>query len=138
MTTPILRVIGISTFLSLALAACGGDSDSTADTGPPRISTTATDFAFLPDAWAVSTGEGITFTMGNEGSVVHTFVILDSTIENEDEFAKDKVIWEAQAESGESVEQVIDVSLEPGTYQVICSIDTHFDLGMEGELVVGS
>ena len=52
--------------LALAVAACGDDDDA-APTGS-TIAATATNFAFSPDLWTVSSGAEVTLTLTNVDS----------------------------------------------------------------------
>lgn len=122
------RTIGA---LSLALAllalgaGCGDDSpgaDLPAVEGPvsPRIEVTARDMAFEPDAIAVAAGQ-VEVVLHNDGSMLHDLRIEDHPF-----------IIEAQA--GETATS--QVTLEPGRYQLFCSIPGHRDAGMTGVLEV--
>jgi uncharacterized cupredoxin-like copper-binding protein len=122
------RAIGA---LSLALAllalgaGCGDDSpgaDLPAVEGPvsPRIEVTARDMAFEPDAIAVAAGQ-VEVVLHNDGSMLHDLRIEDQPF-----------VIEAQA--GETATS--QVTLEPGRYQLFCSIPGHRDAGMTGVLEV--
>ena len=116
--------------LGAFLAACG-DSGDVNLSGELKVS--GVEFEFLPDAYRVSTGPTqVAFT--NAGSVIHEWVVISGTIESEDDFAEDTVLFRLEAEAGSSANGTID--LQPGTYQVICAIEGHFSAGMEGTLVV--
>lgn len=125
--------------LSLVLMACS-DSD---DGGSTSIDATMTDFTFSPDVWSVAAGEEITIDLANNGSVEHEWVILQDGVqiaseadlpETEEELLSNFVFWEDEVEPGES-KTLTFTAPTAGTYQVICSIETHFNVGMEGELV---
>jgi uncharacterized cupredoxin-like copper-binding protein len=119
--------------------ACS-DSD---DAGSTSIDATMTDFLFSPDVWSVAAGEEITIDLTNDGSVEHEWVILQDGVqiaseadlpETEEELLSDFVFWEDEVEPGDS-KTLTFTAPAAGTYQVICAIETHFDAGMEGELV---
>jgi len=125
--------------LSLVLMACS-DSD---DAGSTSIDANMTDFMFSPDVWSVAAGEEITIDLANDGSVEHEWVILQDGVqiaseadlpETEEELLSDFVFWEDEVEPGDS-KTLTFTAPAAGTYQVICAIETHFDAGMEGELV---
>jgi plastocyanin len=72
------------------------------------------------------------------GSVEHEWAVirLGEDLESEADFAEERILFEVEAlPAGESTTQEFTVD-EAGTYQVICGIETHFDAGMEGTLVV--
>ena len=119
----------------LVLGACGDDDDGAASTS---IEATATEFQFEPDSWTVPAGEEFTIDFENDGSVEHEWAVikLGDDLESEDDFAEEKVLFEVEAiPAGESTTEKFTVD-EPGIYQVICAIETHFDGGMEGSLTV--
>jgi uncharacterized cupredoxin-like copper-binding protein len=97
-------------------------ADLPAVEGPvsPRIEVTARDMAFEPDAIAVAAGQ-VEVVIHNDGSMLHDLRIEDQPF-----------IIEAQA--GETATS--QVTLEPGRYQLFCSIPGHRDAGMTGVLEV--
>jgi uncharacterized cupredoxin-like copper-binding protein len=97
-------------------------ADLPAVEGPvsPRIEVTARDMAFEPDAIAVAAGQ-VEVVLHNDGSMLHDLRIEDQPF-----------IIEAQA--GETATS--QVTLEPGRYQLFCSIPGHRDAGMTGVLEV--
>jgi uncharacterized cupredoxin-like copper-binding protein len=131
--------VALVTAFSLVLMGCS-DSD---DAGSTSIDATMTDFVFSPDVWSVAAGEEITIDLTNDGSVEHEWVILQDGVqiaseadlpETEEELLSDFVYWEDEVEPGDS-KTLTFTAPTAGTYQVICAIETHFDAGMEGELV---
>lgn len=115
--------------LAVAISACGGGGAST------EIDVETKEFAFSPTSWEVAAGEEITVNLKNEGAVLHEWVIVKpgSEITSEDQFTEDVVLWEAEAEAGESLTAAMD-ALEAGEYQIICAIEAHFEAGMKGTL----
>lgn len=129
-----LRWAPIWVLVPLLLGACSSDDDAASSS----ITATATDFMFSPDAWAVNADEDFDVTLNNEGSVEHEWAVLKEGVEisSEAEFSEDVVEFEIEAiDPDTSTTQTF--TLPAGTYQVICAIETHFDLGMEGALTVG-
>ncbi|HSJ28491.1 MAG TPA: cupredoxin domain-containing protein [Acidimicrobiia bacterium] len=122
---------------ALLLGACGDGDDAGDETGT-SIETTASDFQFDPDSWTVPAGEEFTIEFQNDGTLEHEWAVigLGEDLESEADFSEDKVLFEVEAiPAGESTTETFTVD-EPGTYQVICAIETHFDSGMEGTLTV--
>lgn len=124
----------------LLLGACGGDDEASTD-----IEATTTDFAFSPTEWSVPAGEEISLDLTNNGDVTHEYVILKDGVqisdesdlpETEEELLSDFVFWEEEIEAGDSKTVTFTAPTEPGTYQVICAIETHFNAGMNARLVV--
>jgi len=120
--------------LLLVVGAGCGDDDGGGDDGDNAIEATASEFQFEPNEWSVDAG---TFTLDftNDGTTDHEWVIMSEEIGSEDEFAEDKVLDEVEAGAGDTVSQEFTVD-DPGTYQVICGLEGHFDAGMEGTLTV--
>ena len=112
------------------LASCGGDDDAVSS-----VSVTATDFAFDPDVWTLKAGETFDITLINSGNEEHEWVIMKAPITEESQFTEDGVLWETEAETGESK---VDTgpALEAGEYQIICGLEGHFSAGMKGSLTV--
>ena len=131
MKRPLTMGIAIAV-LALGVAACGDDDAGGEGT---QIAATATNFAFSPDLWTVAAGEEVTLTLTNAGDEEHEWVIMNSPITSEAEFAEDLVYWEMEAAVG-AVATDTFTAPAAGTYQVVCALEGHFDSGMEGELVV--
>jgi plastocyanin len=135
----ILRLTMLAAGL-VVLAACNGNGNGApdgADAGDTALSVTATEFAFDPDRSTVPAGEEITLDLVNEGTIEHEWVIIEqgTQIASTAEFEEDMVVWEIEADAGET-EMGSFTAPEAGTYQVVCAIDGHLDAGMEGTLEV--
>lgn len=118
------------------LGACGDDDDD--DGASTSIEATASEFQFEPNSWTVPAAEEFTIEFENDGATDHEWAVINlgEDIESEDDFAEDKVLLEVEAlPAGESIDEQFTID-EPGTYQVICALEGHFDAGMEGTLTV--
>jgi plastocyanin len=127
-------MVSVVAVAALALGACGDDDDEASTS----IKATASEFKFEPGAWKVPAGEEFTIRFENDGSVEHEWAVIKrgEDIVSEAEFAEEKVLFEVEAiPAGQSTTEKFTVD-EPGTYQVMCAIETHFDAGMEGTLTV--
>jgi uncharacterized cupredoxin-like copper-binding protein len=126
----------VAAVLWLALVACGGRDDETS------LDVTMQDFAFVPDTYTVPAASQVTLTLHNAGSVEHEWVLFEKGFELQpDEFfgeeAEEAVYWEAEVEEpGESETFTFTAPEEAGTYQVVCGVKGHFELGMHGTLNV--
>lgn len=89
------------------------------------IRVVATDFELDVDESALAPSL-YTFELRNEGATGHDLVIEGPDVDN----ARTPVIA-----AGERAE--VDVTLEPGTYKLYCSVPGHEDLGMVAEITVG-
>ena len=115
----------------LVVAACGGSNINLSGEYP----VSAIEFEFIPNSGVIGAGDTeVVFT--NAGSILHEFAVLSQPIETEGEFSEDLVLFEVEAEAGETVRGTL--SVEPGSYQVVCVIQGHFSAGMKGTLVVSS
>ena len=126
------------------LAACGDDDDTSTEAATPSTtaadttaeeSTTASggggetvdlsevEYKIDPADATVKAGS-VTFNVSNDGQTVHNLEIEGNGVEEESE----------DLQPGSTGQLTVD--LEPGTYEMYCSIDGHEDLGMKGEITV--
>lgn len=121
---------------TIVLAACGGGG-STAST---TINVTMTDFQFTPNSFTVPAGQQITLTATNNGAVDHSFVIMKQGGELTSSFTSEdqaNVYWEeAVIPVGQTTTYTFTAPSEPGTYQVVCAVEGHFEAGMVAKLIV--
>jgi manganese oxidase len=83
-----------------------------------------TEYAFDPADVTVSRAETITVT--NDGKLAHNYTAV-------------KVKGELELRTGDvdpGSDAKLAVSLEPGTYEVICTIPGHAEQGMKGTITV--
>lgn len=121
--------------LALAAAGCGDDTDKssgsvTVDAGQP-VPVEGTEYAFKPGTIKVRAATGapgkvpVRFELRNEGSLPH-----DINVRRGDEkLGGSEVVGGGKTASA-------TVELEPGEYEIYCSIGNHADLGMVGDLEV--
>jgi len=129
---------------AILLAGCAGAS------GQPvtEIMVEATDFAYNPIAISVPAGEPVTLTLTNKGAVEHDFVvekinITDVETSDNGPAAHHKMGDMSEydlhffAKAGDTA--VLNfTALEPGTYEIFCSIEGHKEAGMIGKLIVAA
>ncbi|MQA75920.1 MAG: hypothetical protein GEU88_16570 [Solirubrobacterales bacterium] len=141
---PFLALSAIA--IALTLVACGGDDeDATGAATTPEAATTddqisteagasasgpggtvtigETEYALHPSHPTVEPGE-VTFDVSNDGSTVHDLEIEGEGLEEKTD----------PIEPGDTAR--LAVALDPGTYELYCTIDGHRDQGMEGTLTV--
>ena len=129
--------------IPLVLAACGSDdstsstsaSDTSSTESTTEASTTAsggaggtvaiseTEYKLDPSDPTVKAGS-VTFDVSNDGTTTHNLEVEGNGVE---EVTDD-------LDAGSTGQLTVD--LQPGTYEIYCTIDSHRDQGMEGELTV--
>jgi uncharacterized cupredoxin-like copper-binding protein len=136
----LVALVGIA--MAVAIAACGDDDETTAapasgDTatteaespttasggGGETVAISETEYKIDPADPSVKAGS-VTFDVSNDGTTAHDLEIEGNGIEE----VTDTI------EPGGSAQLTVD--LEPGTYEMYCTIGGHADLGMEGEVTV--
>jgi uncharacterized cupredoxin-like copper-binding protein len=101
-----------------ATSSGGGGAGGTVDLS-------ATDFKFTPSDPSVGAGD-VTFKMTNDGQTTHSLEIED--VNGQD------VELEGDVSPGQS--GTLTANLKPGTYEFYCPVDSHKEMGMEGEITV--
>ncbi len=115
----------ILTAMALSLGACGG-GDATPTPAAKTFNITATEFAFAPNAFTAKVGEAITFTVTNNGTLEHNFVVFDPS---------GAELGRITVPVGSSANVNLTASTA-GTYAIVCDIPGHREAGMEGTLAV--
>jgi plastocyanin len=119
-----------------AIVGCGGDDDDDEAAAPEATAPEEeaaggggatevgmTEYAFDPKD--VTAAQGDTITATNNGEIPHNFTIEDNGKE---------LATTGDVDPGSSGEVAVDV--DPGDYQVICTIPGHAEQGMEGTITV--
>jgi uncharacterized cupredoxin-like copper-binding protein len=139
---------------ALLAAACSSSgaptapSPSTNAAQPEGIAITLNQWSITPSATTIPTGK-VTFTVKNEGTIPHEFVVLQTdtmaadfpiaSFEGEanrfDEDAAGANVGETgDMEAGTTKSLVI--SLPAGHYALVCNLPTHYGLGMQMDFTV--
>ena len=130
--------------LAILLAGCTG-------AGAPQAAATeiiveATDFAYNPISVTVPAGQAVTLTLNNKGKVEHDFVVDNINVTNVETSDTGPAAHHQMGEmpnydlhffakAGDTA--VLNfTALEPGTYEIFCSIAGHKEAGMIGKLIV--
>ncbi|HEX6116757.1 MAG TPA: plastocyanin/azurin family copper-binding protein [Solirubrobacterales bacterium] len=100
-------------------AEAAGAKEEAVDAGTVSM----TEYAFGPDSVTVKNGD--TITAENEGETVHNLTVFDGG---------DELEGTDDVDPGQSAD--LEVDLDPGTYEMICTIPGHEDLGMAGDFTV--
>ncbi|MBI2323762.1 MAG: cupredoxin domain-containing protein [Chloroflexi bacterium] len=115
-----LRTVAAAGGLAFILAACSGGGTAAPAAGAAAI--TLSEFKYAPGDLQVKAGQPVKLTVKNAGTVEHDFTI-------------DAAGLKVHVNAGQSAERQIK-ALEPGTYEIYCSIAGHKEAGMKGKLVV--
>lgn len=123
----------VTVVLAIVSAACtGGDGGSEpaageqAAGGTTEIPVTLSDFAIEPAMLQAPAATPLSFAVSNDGQAAHTFGVV----------AGGQTFETALIDPGSSATLEVD-PLETGTYDVLCTVAGHADLGMVGMLHVG-
>ena len=117
---------------ALGLAACGGDDDGggggpavTFKKGQPVV-VKGSEYKFDPGNVVVEGGGGsVKIEFENTGSLAHNLRVFKGGSE---------VGGSPTFTGGET--KSANVSLQPGEYEMVCTVGDHADLGMKGKLTV--
>ena len=103
----------------------GGGSPGRSGLAPsPRartITVTARDFSLTPSVLRVRVGETVNIVFKDDGSMFHTFTIS-------------ALGFDLRANAGNSISGALHLN-HAGTFQFICSVPGHAQLGMRGQLI---
>jgi uncharacterized cupredoxin-like copper-binding protein len=139
--------------LMLVAGACGGGgetpsspSPSVAQTtgGATTVNATVKDFSISLDQSSVTAG-AVEFAITNDGPSTHEFVVFQTDLAP-DELPEEKGEVDEEGEGLTAVDEqediaagtsvTLDVTLDPGTYVIICNIEDHYLRGMRVGLTV--
>jgi uncharacterized cupredoxin-like copper-binding protein len=132
--------------MSLALvatvSACGADANEARDAAgvgsPGDISGSVEEWEVSIDAESAYAGD-VSFTIDNDGTIGHEFLIVKTDIApgeiplDGDHFPEDAEGIEVIDEIGEfagGTTETLDVTLEAGSYQLVCNLPDHYRNGM--------
>jgi plastocyanin len=130
MTTTLRKTLAIAfaAMFAIVVTACGGSTpEDTEPTGAPPadatvVTVSATEYAFELSTTTIPAG-AVSFELTNNGSMSHDLVLEGGP------GGGTEVIG-----SGETA--TFNVTLEPGTYTLYCSVGNHRAQGMEIEITV--
>lgn len=117
----------------LALAGCGGAADSFS-TDRPAVRFALDEYRITPQDVTISR-KRVKIIARNTGILVHNLIVQVPNTERGERPVE--IARTPSAQPGETVEVKIEAAdLEPGTYELVCSISNHDDLGQFGRLTV--
>ena len=137
------RKVFLILVLAIPLAGCAGSSQPSTE-----LLLEATDFAYSSPSITVPAGQAITLSMKNMGAVEHDFVIEKINVTDVQASDSGPAAHHQMGDAPEydlhffaragETETLQFTALEPGTYEIFCSIEGHREAGMIGELIVVS
>lgn len=124
------RAFLLAACVLLAQGCGGGDDDdapSRSVTVPARgeLRVVGEEYSFDPASVVVEGAGRLTITLANKGSLAHNLKLMSGG----DELGGTPTFPAGRSESG-------TVELEPGTYEMTCTVGDHAELGMTGTLRV--
>jgi uncharacterized cupredoxin-like copper-binding protein len=137
MTRAVITASGLLT-LALLLNACGSDGESSSDETSNDITGSVAEWEVDVDATTAKAGT-VNFTITNDGTIGHEFLIVKSDIApgeipvDGNAFPEDASGIEVIDEIGEFAKgttEPLTVTLEPGSYQLVCNLPSHYANGM--------
>ena len=123
------RLLPLTALLLVVAAGCGDDEDTPGRTvtvkSGKEVAVVAKEYSFDPETIVLTGGGKLTVELDNQGTLAHNLRVFDggTDIGGTPTFA-----------GGEPRTGTVDV--EPGEYEILCTVGDHADLGMKGKLEV--
>jgi uncharacterized cupredoxin-like copper-binding protein len=152
-----MKVLGrwavvIPTAVLLIATACSGSGSSTSSSGSAAgggdVAVTLKQWAVTPTATTASAGS-VTFTVKNDGTIPHEFVVLQSetaasdfpieSFEGESDRIDEDTAGTNVGETGDmnaGTTQSLTIDLAPGHYAFVCNLPGHYGQGMHTDFTV--
>jgi uncharacterized cupredoxin-like copper-binding protein len=117
--------------LGVVLGACG----------PQQVSIAAdmSEFQYQPPIWEVPANAQVTLSLTNDGTVVHTWTLMEAGYTVTPPFTADDnqhVLQAFQVDVDQTQTFTFSAPSEPGTYEIVCAEPGHLEAGMKGTLTV--
>ena len=138
-----LKKVFFTLVFSVLLTGCGGAGISQAAT---ELTVEATDFAYNPSSITVPAGQPVTLTLKNTGAIEHDFVVDKINVTDVEASDSGPAMHHQMGEAAEydlhffagagNTVTLQFTALEPGTYEISCTIEGHKEAGMIGKLMV--
>lgn len=112
-----------------------------ASCGPQQVAIAAnmSEFEYQPPNWEVPANAQVTLTLTNDGSVVHTWTLMEAGYTVTPPFTQDDnqhVLQAFQVDVDQVQTFTFSAPSEPGTYEIVCAEPGHLEAGMKGTLTV--
>jgi hypothetical protein len=141
------RFFSVASIAVVFLSACGDDEADAPNgfvSGDSTVFGTLTEWDVQVDRDSIGAGE-VVFSMTNEGSIVHEFVVVKTEIAD-GKIPLDGDRFDEGADGVEPVGEIEDivvgstselsVILTSGTYQLVCNLPGHYQAGMHTSFTV--
>jgi uncharacterized cupredoxin-like copper-binding protein len=136
--------------------ACSGSSSSTSSStssssaaaGGQDVAVTLSQWVVAPSATTVPAGS-VTFTVANDGTIPHEFVVLQTetpaadfpikSFEGESERFNEDTAGTNAGETGDmeaGTTKTLTIDLDPGHYAFVCNLPEHYGQGMHTDFTV--
>ncbi len=113
------RIVALSALLAVIAAAC---APAASGGGAGDFSITQSEFKFTPASIELPAGVPLHLKLKNAGTVEHDFAIEKAGV---------KVLVKPGATATRNIQE-----LEPGVYEILCTVPGHKEAGMVGTLTV--
>jgi uncharacterized cupredoxin-like copper-binding protein len=142
------RIVVVSALLAMSVgaSACSSDDDEAdTDDGGGEAAAETTNISGSVEEWSVSVEAAsapagdVAFTIENAGTIGHEFLIVKTDIAP-GEIPLDGEIFPEDAEGIEVIDEIgefpadttetLNVTLDAGTYQLVCNLPGHYNSGM--------
>lgn len=123
------RLLPLTALFAALAAGCGGDDDepgrtATVESGQ-AVRVVADEYSFDPETIVLTGGGELTVELDNEGVLAHNLRVFDGATD----VGGTPTFVGGDPRPG-------TVRVEPGEYELVCTVGDHDDLGMTGKLTV--
>jgi plastocyanin len=123
------HLVPLTALLIVLAGGCGGDDDEpgrTVTAAPGEtVRVVADEYSFDPETIVMTGGGRLTVELENEGTLAHNLRVLDGATE----LGGTPTFIGGEPRAG-------TVRVEPGEYELVCTVGDHAALGMTGKLTV--
>ena len=123
------RLVSLIALLPLVAAGCGDDDESSGRTvtveSGKAVTVVADEYSFDPETIVLTGGGKLEVELDNQGSLAHNLRVFDGATD----VGGTPTFAGGEPRSG-------TVTVEPGEYELLCTVGDHADLGMTGKLTV--
>ena len=123
------RLVPLIALLPLIAAGCGDDDESSGRTvtveSGKALTVVADEYSFDPETIVLTGGGKLKIELDNQGALAHNLRVFDGATD----VGGTPTFAGGEPRSG-------TVTVEPGEYELLCTVGDHAELGMKGKLEV--